>query len=169
MSETQTNKTPDDFILEKDESYVVLDDINGNLITLIEIQVKNQEILLETQKTQKRILHELRAEADDGEVLRLSGTATTTEFTIVNTITDPGHPIKAFDVTNDGANSLYVGFNVVISGEGADIVDVTNSLSRFDLLANKESLKYSYNRHKIRNIYLLASGGDSNYRLKLIW
>jgi len=168
--ENQSNKTtPDNFILEKDETYVVLDDIHNNLITLVEIEVKNQEILLESQKIQKRILQELKAEADDGEVLRLSGTITTTAFTIVNTITDPGHPIKAFEFTNDGNNSVYVGFNVVISGEGADIIDVANTISRFDLVGIGEDLIYKYNRHKIRNIYMLASGGNSTYRLKLIW
>ena len=169
MPESQDNKTPDDFILEKDETYVVLDDINNNLITLIEVQIKNQEILTDTQKVQKQILRELKLAADKGEVIRLSGTVTTTAFTIVNTITDPGHPIKAFEFINDGQNSVYVGFNVVLSGEGADITDVTNTLSRFDLIAPRESIKYNYNRHKIRNIYLLAQNGNSTYRLKLIW
>jgi len=115
------------------------------------------------------ILKELKNEADEGEVMRLSGTVTTTEFTILNTITDPGHPIKAFEFNNDGENSIYVGFNVVLSGEGADIIDVTNNLSRFDLIQPTEDISYSYNRRKIRNIYLLSSGGDSTYRLKLIW
>jgi len=169
MSESQDNKTPDDFILEKDETYVVLDDINNNLITLIEIQVKNQEILTDTQKIQKQILRELKDEADKGEILRLNGTATTTEFTIVNTITDPGYPVKAFELTNDGDNPIYVGFNVVPSGEGADIIDVTNDISRFELIAAGEDVLYKYNRHKIRNIYLLAHTGNSDYRLKLTW
>ncbi len=157
-------------------NFLAADDFNirlDKLITLTQqnydVQLKNQEILLQNQKIQKQILKELKLGADDGEVLRLSGTVTTTEFTIVNTITDPGHPIKAFELTNDGPNSIYVGFNVVLSGEGADIIDVANDLSRFDLISSKESIKYSYNRHKIRNIYLLASGGNSNFRLKLIW
>lgn len=118
---------------------------------------------------QSKILDELKDEADEGEILRSSGTVTTTAFTIINTITDPGHPVKAFELTNDGDNSIYVGFNVVISSEGADIIDVTNNLSRFDLIANGEDILYKFNRNKIRNIYLLASGGNSDYRLKLTW
>jgi len=63
---TQPTSSTSDFILEKDETYVVLDDINNNLITIIEIlaknqeiQEKNQEILTDTQKIQKQILREL--------------------------------------------------------------------------------------------------------------
>lgn len=173
---TENSEQPGKIIPPEMANFLVADDFNVRLDKLInltqknqEIQIKNQEILTETQKLQKQILNELKAEADKGEVIRLSGTVTTTAFTIVDTIKDPGHPIKAFELTNDGANSIYVGFNVVLSGEGADVIDVTNNLSRFDLIANGEDIIYKYNRHKIRNIYLLASGGNSTYRLKLTW
>ncbi len=133
------------------------------------IQQKNQEILLETQKLQQKILRELRDDADLGEVLRASGTVTTTEFTIINTIKDPGHPVKAFELTNDGDNTIYVGHNVVQTGEGADIIDIHSDISRFDEILSGEEVIYRYNRHKIRNIYLLSDVGNSTFRVKLIW
>lgn len=157
-------------------NFLAADDFNVRLDKLIQAtqentasQTKLLEIQLETQKIQKAILRELRAEADAGEVIRISGTVTTTAFTIINTITDPGHPAKAFEFNNDGTNPVYVGFNVVPSGEGADIIDISNNLSRFDLVQASEVIAYDYNRNKIRNIYLLASGDSSTYRLKLIW
>lgn len=173
---TELSEQPGKIIPPEMANFLAADDFNVRLDKLLlatqentQAQLKNQEISIQTQKIQKQILKELRASADDGEVIRLNGTVTTTEFTIVNTITDPGHPIKAFTCTNDGNNSIYVGFNVVLSGEGADIIDVTNELGRFDEIAPGEDLIYRYNRHKIRNIYLLAKTDTSTYRLKLIW
>ncbi len=146
-----------------------IDSLNSNIVNLNTKLYKLITTIEKNHNTQTEILNELKAEADTGEVLRLYGTATTTAFTIVNTITDPGHPIKAFEFTNDGTNSIYVGFNVVPSGEGADIIDVTNNLSRFDLIVGGEDLIYKYNRNKIRNIYLLSQTGTSTYRIKLTW
>lgn len=173
---TEKSEQPGKIIPPEMANFLSADDFNVRLQQLIssteknnEIQQKNQEILLQTQKIQKQILRELKAEADMCEVLRLNGTVTTTEFTIVNTITDPGHPVKSFELTNDGDNPIYVGFNVVISGEGADIIDVTSTITRFELIASGEDVLYRYNRHGIRNIYLLGSGGNSTYRLKLTW
>jgi len=160
LIELQTNNKPT--IINFDELNSNFNNFNTKFDKLITSIEKNQD-------TQAKILNELKAEADDGEVMRLSGTVNTTAFTIINTITDPGHPVKAFELTNDGQNSIYVGYNVVLSGEGADIIDVNNDLSRFDLVANRESIRYRFNRNKIRNIYLLSSSGNSTYRLKLIW
>ena len=166
---TKIEKNPNDFIIQGKESFALLYNIFNRTKKSQEIQEKQLKIQEQQLKLLNNILNEQKAEADEGEVLRLSGTATTTTFTIVNTITDPRHPVKAFEFINDGNNSVYVGFNVVQSSEGADTTDVTNDLPRFDLVKTTETLKYSYNRRKIRNIYLLSQNGNSAYRLKLIW
>lgn len=189
--EHKSEHKPEEFMLNPTMSnFILLDKVSRNLTTLVksqELHLKNQELQQLNQKSLdskfdklidleiknnellSSILKEQKEGADDGEVMHLDGTANTTAFTIVNTLTDPGHAVKAFELINDGANSIYVGYNVVPSSEGADIIDVNSSISRFDEVTTTESISYRFNRNKIRNIYLLASGGNSAYRLKLIW
>ena len=170
MEDNHLNQlNPSDFIIQGKESFALLFNIFNRTKKTQSIQEKQLEIQERQLKLLNDILKEQKAEADEGEVMRTSGTVTTTTFTILNTITDPGHPIKAFEFINDGQNPVYVGFNVVPSSEGADTTDVTNDISRFDLINVGEDVSYSYNRRKIRNVYLLALGGNSTYRLKLIW
>lgn len=171
-----TKEQPSKIMPPEMANFLAIDTNNIYLNQLIElskqsiiIQQKNQEILLETQKLQQKILRELKDDGDLGEVLRASGTVTTTEFTIINTIKDPGHPVKAFELTNDGNNTIYVGHNVVQSGEGADIIDINSDISRFDEILSGEDVIYRYNRHKIRNVYMLAKVAASTFRIKLIW
>ena len=189
---------PDEFVLNPTPTnFVQMDKVSRNLTSLVKsqvIQLKNQDSQLKNQDTQLKIqesldskfnklieietknneilqyiLKEQKDSADEGEVMRKSGTVTTTEFTIIDTIREPGHPVKAFELINDSVNSIYVGFNVVSSSTGANLTDVTSDLTRYDLVATTESIIYRFNRNKIKNIYLLATVGNSTYRLKLIW
>lgn len=121
------------------------------------------------ERTLNLILKELREEADEGARLLFSGTVLTTQFTVLDADTDPGHPVKGYRVHNDGPNGLYVAHNAALSSVGPDIIDVTSTNTIFELLQVNEVVEDSYNRRQINNIYLLASGGNTNFRARLVW
>lgn len=158
-------------------SLVTLDDISIKLNKLIDLSITNQRIftsILEyTIKNEKRLAvieNELLSEADNGAFLRTDGTATTTAFTIIDTNKAPGHMVKGYTVKNDGPNDIFVGHNVAISTEvDADIVDITTLTSRFDKISPNEDIKFIYNRRTIRNVHILAKGGNSQFRAWLVW
>jgi hypothetical protein len=78
--------------------------------------------------------------------------------------------VKGYTVKNDGPNNIFVGHNVAISSEvDADIVDVTTAVSRFDIVEPNEDIKFVFNRKRIRNVHILAQGGDSQFRTWLVW
>lgn len=156
---------------------MTLDDISIKLDRLTNLFIKNQQTLsslLEyTIKNEKRlaiIQEETLAEADSGEFLRRVGTVTTTRFVIIDTIVAPGHMAKGYAVINDGPNNIYVGHNMAISSElDADIIDVTSDTTRFSQILPGEDIKFVFNRRKILNVHILASGGDSTFRAWLTW
>lgn len=137
-------------------------DDSAKLSELIELTIKNQELLYS-------ILEEQRSEADEGEYIIQSGVATTSQFTIIDTQIAPGHDVKGYAIQNDGLKDLLVAHNVALSSVGPDIIDVSSNITKFSVLTPGETAEYSYNRRKIRNIYLLGSGGNAHYRIKLIW
>lgn len=141
-------------------TFVTLDSISGKLTKLINLTLRNQELL-------NSILRQQIEEADEGKYIRKSGTVTPTTFVEINTLIDPGHSVKGYEVTNDGPNPIYVAHNATISGLQPDTIDVTDN--RFQEVAANEDIEFNYNRKKIRNIYLLAKGGNSNYRIWLVW
>lgn len=144
-------------------STISLDDINVKLSKLIDIETLNQRYFAS-------ILKELRDEADEGGYIRSFGTVTTTQFTIIDPMLAPNHPVKGYIIRNDGPNPIFVGHNVAPdTGIGPNIVDITSDTTRFETINADEDVRFRYNRNKIRNIYLLANGGDSTYRGWLIW
>ncbi len=168
--------TPDDFIVKGKETFAMLFNIFNRTKKLQQqqqIQSKLQQQQLDIQQQQltllTKILKEQKDEADECAYLRKNGSVTTTSYTIIDTIKDPGHPIKGYNITNDGDNTIYIGHNVVTSGDGADIIDVTSDLSRFTSILSGETFKCKYNRNGIKNIYMLASVGNSIYRIELVW
>lgn len=121
------------------------------------------------ERTLNLILKELREEADEGARLLFSGTVLTTQFTVLDVDVAPGHAVKGYRVHNDGPNGLYVAHNAALSSVGPDIIDVTSTDTIFELLQVNEVTEDSYNRRQINNIYLLASGGNTNFRARLVW
>lgn len=156
---------------------MTLDDISLKLDTLTDLFIKNQQtlsLLLDyTIKNEKRlavIQEEMLAEADSGEFLRANGTVTTTQFVIIDTMVAPGHMVKGYTVKNDGPNTIFVAHNAAVSSElDADIIDVTSNTSRFEEILSNEDIKFIFNRRRIRNIHILAQGGNSQFRAWLTW
>lgn len=175
--DTTPRRGPENIVNPEIITFVTLDDISLKFNKLIDISIKNQKTLsslLEyTVKNEKRleiIQDQLLEEADEGQFIRTSGTVTTTRFTIIDTNVAPGHMVKGYTVKNDGPNNIFVGHNVAISSEvDADIVDVSSIVSRFDIVEPNEDIKFVFNRKRIRNVHILASGGNSQFRAWLVW
>lgn len=139
-----------------------LDDISVKLSKLLEIEANNQKYL-------NAILKELRDEADEGEFLTIIDTATTTDFTFIETITAPGHPVKGYAVSNEGPNTIYVAHNTTKAGLQPDLDNVTSPISRFQQILSGEEVRYIFNRRKVYNLAILARSGDSTFRAWLTW
>ena len=156
---------------------MTLDDISIKLDTLASLLVKNQQTLSSlldyTIKNENRLAiieGEMLAEADAGEFLRTNGTVTTAQFVIIDTNIAPGHKVKGYTVKNDGPNTIYVAHNAAVSSEvDADIIDATTDVSRFEEVLANEDVKFIFNRRRIRNVHILASGGNSTFRAWLTW
>lgn len=166
-------------IIEADKFMAMtMDDISLSLVKLIDLSTKNQQTLSSlldyTVKNEKRlasIQNELIEEADAGAVLRINGTVTPTQFVIIDTIKDPGHMVKGYTVRNDGSNNIFVAHNAAISSDvDADIIDViSGNISRFEEILPNEDIKFVFNRNRIRNVHILAQGGNSQFRAWLVW
>lgn len=156
---------------------MTLDDISLKLDMLVGLFIKNQQTLSSlldyTIKNEKRltvIQEEMLAEADNGQFVRTSGTVTTSRFVIIDTNASPGHMVKGYTVKNDGPNTIFVAHNAAVSSElDVDIIDVTSNTSRFEEVLPNEDIKFIFNRRTIRNVHILASGGDSQFRAWLAW
>jgi hypothetical protein len=184
---------PEEFIVDPTMSnFLLLDQISRRFGKSLEIQLEmvrllyeNQRSLHENQKSLNAllektdgilektdgILKEAIADADEGGYITKSDTVSNSNFYIIDTQIAPGHPIKSYVVSNEGKNSIYVGHNVAPSSVGPDILDanVNNPLDRFNLLKDCEHFQYEANRKTIKNIYLLAAKGMSQFRITLIW
>jgi hypothetical protein len=156
-------------------NFILLDQISKRLGILIKVQESQQQVL-------GAILKEERDGADEGEYLVLSGKVCPDKFTIIDTQIAPGHPVKGYLIQNDGPYTIMVAHNAAISSVGPDIMDVEDSnTNRFIPLLAKETAEFSYNRNKIRNIYLLERedkdayrvrlgvADNTSYRVKLVW
>lgn len=144
-------------------NFVLLDQIAKRLGTLVKVEEDNKKLL-------GAILKEERDGADEGEYLVLSGKVHTDKFTIIDTQISPGHPVKGYFISNDGPHTIKVAHNAALSSVGPDITDVENSnTNRFISLLENEVTEFSYNRNKIRNVYILGTEGKSSFRIKLVW
>jgi hypothetical protein len=142
-------------------NFILLDQISKRLGTLVKVEEDNKKLL-------NAILKEERDGADEGEYLVLSGKVCTDKFTIIDTQISPGHPVKGFFIQNCGPYTIMIAHNAAISSVGPDIMDVNPSnTNRFIPLLAKETTEFSYNRNKIRNIYLLEKEDKSAYRVRL--
>lgn len=172
MAEQQPNSItfrPKETINPQALTAITLDDISASLNELIKIETDNQKLLANNFKLLANILQELREEMDEGAVLPVSGTVTTTEFIFIDTITHPEHLVKGYSIKNDGPNTIYVGHNVTNAGLQPSIDDVTSNLSRFKEIKNKEEIRFIFNRRRVENVAILAKGGNSAFRGWLVW
>lgn len=172
-----SKRNPENIVDPEIITFVTLDDISLKFNQLIDVSIKNQKLISSlldyTIKNEKRleiIQDQLLEEADEAQFIRTSGTVTTNRFTIIDTNVAPGHMVKSYTVKNDGPNQIYVGHNVAVSSEvDADIIDVTSNASRFNIVDPNEDVRFTFNRKRIRNVHILASGGDSQFRAWLVW
>lgn len=145
-------------------------DTENRYTQIMEVFNKLLDISYNNQKLLVSILGELKAGADEGEFLRRDGTVTTTQFTILNAMSNPGHPVKAYTVRNDGPNTIYVAHNAAYSSTlDADTIDVTSNTSRFEEILANEDIKFVFNRNAVRSVHILAKDGDSQFRAWLTW
>lgn len=155
-------------IIEPDASiYVTLDDISQKFSKLLKTQAEILKKASRDYELLSSILKELRDEADEGEYLFVSGTATTV---ISSNITDllaiMGHPVKGYIVKNDDANTIQVGHNITRSSIDSNIQTAS---ARFYPVFTGEQHKEMFNRKVIRNVYIRTASGTSAYRLWLLW
>lgn len=140
--------------------FISLQEISRKLSTL----TKSIEAVKELDKA---ILKELRDEADKGEYIIVSGTASTDlSANITDLLAVQGHPVKGYIIKNDGANTLQVGHNITKSSIDSNIPTAS---ARFYQVFAGEQHKEMFNRKVIRNVYVRTSAGTSAYRMWLLW
>lgn len=147
---SKTQKTPNDFILQGKESFAILFNIFNRTKKSQEIQEKQLKIL-------NNILQEQKDEADEGEYRKEDGTATTT-LTKIDIEQLLGHYVKGYTIINDGLNDIYISHN-----------QPNTSLDVSPKVKPDEKTTFTYNRNKIKIIYLNTLSGTSDYRLTLVW
>lgn len=140
----------------------ILDDISKKIDRLLDAQLKTINIQLKTQELIKSTL-------DEGGRLVQSGTVTPTEYVIINTIADPGHPIRSYTVINEGPNDIYVGYNITNTGYPIPLEAVLADDSLFLTITPNNRIKESFTTKVINNVYILANTGNSSYKARLVW
>lgn len=155
-------------IIEPDASiYVTLDDISQKFSKLLKTQAEFLKTASRNEKLLSSILKELRDEADEGEYLFVSGTATTViSANITDLLAIMGHPVKGYIIKNGGANTIQVGHNITRSSIDSN---VQTASARFYPVFTGEQHKEMFNRKVIRNVYIRTASGTSAYRLWLLW
>lgn len=141
---------------------VYSDNINVLTKELLKTTLTNQKIL-------SSILKQQLEEADEGAYSVRSGIVTTTSFVTIECVRNIGHPVKGYNIKNNGPNPIYIAHNASMDGIDPELIDVTTSETRFELLGPNLSMAVTYNRKKIRNVSILSSVGNSSYIIKLLW
>lgn len=142
----------------------------NNTTILLELE-KLFQLESKIQKTQNEILQELQDRRDEGKSIMVSGTLSTTEFTIVDTEKTPGHRVKGFAVKNTGDTNIYIGHNVsrLLTQVDVDVLDALKTDPLFTQLEPNETERVNYNVKCIKNVHLLAVSGTPTFKIKLIW
>ena len=139
-------------------AYVQLDDISCSLADIVRLLTKNQESL-------NILTKEVLDDRDEGEYLRREDTATTT-YTIYDLLSIIEHPVKGYEIKNDGTNPIRVGHNIT---PGSIDPSIQPADARFNTIFQNEDIKFTYNRRKINNVYVRTTTGTSDFRIKFIW
>lgn len=102
-----------------------------------------------------KIYAELLSEADEGEYLIFEKTATTNvDILFMRDLL--GHYAKGYTLKNNGAVDIQVGHNSDLS-------------KRYSTVSSTSEASFSFNRKKIKSIYVKTNSGTSSYTLTLIW
>lgn len=164
------DKKPDDFILDPALSnFILLDQISRRTGKSIEAQTEIIRLLQENQKTLNGVLKELQDEADEGLFMESHGTVGTTSFVVINVEVLLDHRVKGYYLKNDGSNDILLSHNLTPDGATVEAATLDRTGINLTTVKSGEIESFIYNRNKIKNIYLLGSGGISSYRLKLVW
>lgn len=148
--------------------YVTLDDISQKFSKLLQTQAELLKKASRDHELFSSILKELRDEADEGEYMFMSDTATTDPAAnITDLLATMGHPVKGYLVKNDDlVNTLEVGHNITPSSIDSNIQTAS---ARFYPLFHGEQHREMFNRKVIRNVYIRTAAGTAAYRLWLVW
>lgn len=160
----QTNK------IEKVEK--VIDPTLATFVKLDDLMVKLDELLNATntnQQTLNSILKEILDEADEGLFMESHGTVGTANFVVVNVEVILDHRVKGYYLKNEGPNDILFSHNLTPDGTTVEATTLDMTSTNLTVVKSGEIESFTYNRNKIKNVYLLGSGGSSSYRLKLVW
>jgi hypothetical protein len=154
-------------IIEPDASiYVTLDDISQKLSKLLKTQAEVLKTASRDQKLLSSILKELKDDADEGEYYRQEAVANPITFNIIDFLAILGFPVRGYMIKNAGVNTILYGHNIT---DLSIDTNIDTGSARFNtLLANDED-KFTYNRKRIKNIYIKSVGGNSAYKLRAVW
>lgn len=136
---------------------ILLDGIDQKLKsnnTLLESVIKIQG---DIANLLTKINTEQKEEADEGKYRIEDGTAST-DLIKIDVEQLLGHYIKGYTIINDGSNDIYTSHNP--SNVSMDVF--------FKTEPNEKNI-FTYNRNKIKTIYIKTLTGTSNYRLTLVW
>lgn len=152
-----TQHDPNDFIIQGKESFAILFNIFNRTKKSQTIQEKQLSLLNNILESQNSILKELKDEIDEGKYRIEDGTASTT-LTEIDIEQLLGHYIKSYTIINDGLNNIYIAHNPL---------NVSQDI--FLTIKPDEKNIITYNRNKIKTIYIKTLSGTSDYRLTLTW
>lgn len=164
------DKKPDDFILNPALSnFALLDQISRRTRESLETQTEIIRLLQSNQITLDGILKEIKNEADEGLFMESHGLVGTVNFVVVNVEVILDHRAKGYYLKNDGPNDMLLSHNLTPDGVTLEAANLDRTGINLTTVKTGEVESFVFNRNVIRNVYLLAVGGDSNYRLKLVW
>lgn len=161
---------PDEFIIDPALSnFLLLDQISRRTGKSLEADTEIIRLLQTNQHALNGILKEMLDGADEGLFMESHGTVGTTNFVVVNVEVILDHRVKGYYLKNDGPNDILLSHNLTPDGATVEVATLDRTGINLTIVKNREIESFVYNRNKIKNIYLLAVGGNSSYRLKLVW
>jgi hypothetical protein len=130
--------------------------ISGDKLIIILLDDINKRLSKQTELLGK-IYGELSSEADEGEYLVLNKTATD-DVEILYMKKFVGHYVKGYTLENTGVIDIYIGHNV-------------DKSKQYSVVSGGDNVSFSFNRKKIRSIYIKtdSGAGTSTYKLLISW
>jgi len=166
---------PEEFVMNPILAvHTQVDDLSIEVDELKDIANTHTKLLTAIYERDTEILKEARDRRPKGKVMRKKGSASTTNFFIIDTNIDPGHKVRSYVVINDGPNNMFVGFNVAFTPQlDASIEDIVSDPTRFDELMPGEHSEEGFDTEEIASLHIIADPstglGPSNFRARLVW